>query len=77
MSAQKLFVYPRVVILTDQQVATDLYRRLKSRTLLWQMLIEHHDHPAPRARFNILAKVWGFHDHPDSHSTNIRTLIPR
>ncbi|WP_420232681.1 hypothetical protein ACN079_27575 [Pseudomonas sp. ABY48] len=20
---------------------------------------------------------WGFHDHPDSHSTNIRTLIPR
>lgn len=20
---------------------------------------------------------WGFHDHPDTHSTNIRTLIPR
>lgn len=21
--------------------------------------------------------TWGFHDHPDTHSTNIRTLIPR
>ena len=25
----------------------------------------------------LLASLWGFHDHPDSHSTNIRTLIPR
>ncbi len=24
-----------------------------------------------------LDQLWGFHDHPDSHSTNIRTLIPR
>ncbi|WP_449117389.1 hypothetical protein [Pseudomonas viridiflava] len=21
--------------------------------------------------------TWGFHDHPDTHSTDIRTLIPR
>ncbi|WP_213881746.1 hypothetical protein [Pseudomonas sp. dw_358] len=23
------------------------------------------------------AYQWGFHDHPDTHSTDIRTLIPR
>ncbi len=57
MSAKEVFANPGVVVLPDQQIAADFYRRLKSRTSLWQMLIEHHDHPTPRARFNILAKV--------------------
>src|SRR5450830_2003099 len=57
MSTNELLVNQRVIVFTDQHVTVDFYRWLKSRTLLWQMLIEHHDHPAPRARFNILAKV--------------------
>lgn len=30
-----------------------------------------------RHRSDFFDYCWGFHDHPDTHSTNIRTLIPR